>query len=420
MAINLNEIAKKYGGSSSGGEMDAFQAQPSASTGFGRRLALSFGGREADEERQRIEEKAGVSGKFDVGDIADVAGASLPIIGGMLGSAGGLLGSAAGAGAGQGVRRLIGGALGVDKPSAGNIAKDVALTTGGALAGGYVLGKAFNVVAKIIPSKFVSTIFKQSADDIKINIKTGGADPLQSEEVLREGFRGGSEKMMTQAWNTMKQLEAQAQKTVAGKAVVVNNKSGYINLIKDYVGNLKKVSYGFEPEIAKEGRLLVSNLSKTKGNTIPGEIALQTRRFIDSVRRTSSFRLDPNLSPKEAAFKKAADVMRKNLSSQIDGLAPIMSRYRVHINAFEDLATYAAKTQNKDLFDLLDVFIMYGIDPAAYLVRRGLTSAAFKTNVAQGLYQGGKVAEKFLPKGLVPSLVGTGTRKLGNFLSRED
>src|SRR3990167_4748064 len=210
MAMNLDDIAKKYGGVSSGGGVNDMPVQkPTGTTGFGRRIALSFGGKEAQEERQRIEESQGVAGKFDVGDIADVAGASLPIIGGLLGSGGGLVGSSFGAGAGQGVRRLIGGALGVDKPSAGDIGKDVALTFGGAFVGGKVLGGIFKIATKTIPNKLMATIFKQSADDIKINIKTGGKDPLQTQELLEEGFKGHPYQMMEKSWETMKALEAQ-------------------------------------------------------------------------------------------------------------------------------------------------------------------------------------------------------------------
>ena len=389
-------------------------SQPSGGSNFLQRLKLGFGGSEAKAEQQRLEEQAGLKGKFDVGDIADLAGAALPLAGGVIGGIVGtpFAGSAIGAAAGQGARRLIGGLIGADQPTGGELAKDVAITGVGTYAGGRILGPLFTAFTKVIPQKFISTIFKQSADDIAAGIKSSGKNLTQSEEILQEGFRGSPEKMMTKAWETMKSLEAQTKVAVSGQAVKITNKQGYIDLITDFLKNLKKVSFGFEPQIVKDGNTIIQGLKSSKGDVISGEIALATRRFIDSVRRTSSFKFNQNLAPKEAAYKKAADTLRGFLSKQIEGLAPILKKYSIHINAFDDLANYAAKTQNKDLFDLIDVFIMYGIDPSAYLGRRFLTSASFKTNVAQGLYKIGQQAEKFVPQGLIPTTVTQGARRL--------
>lgn len=383
---------------------------------FFKRLKAGFAGN-AKQQITDIETEIGSRGKIDVGDIADIAGGLLPVAGGIAGSfLSPILGSAAGAGAGQAVRRIIGGLIDADKPTALDLIKDVTVTSIGTAVGGKILGGLFNMITKTLPSKLVSTLFKQSADDIKINIRTGGTNLTQSEEVLKEGFRGSAEGMMTNSFNTMKQLELQLQSVVSGKPVLINNKSGYISLITDYIANLKKTSFGFQSEVAKEGSLIIKELTKIRGNTIPGELALVTRRFIDSVRRGSSFKLNPALSPKEAAYKEAADILRGNISTQISGAQNLLSRYKIHIDAFEDLAKYAAQKQNKDLFDLLDVFIMYGINPTAYLARRGLSSAGFKTTVAQGLYKTGKFLTGKLPPGLVPTAV---TRMLQSQSSTE-
>jgi hypothetical protein len=382
--------------------------QQTGKVNFWQRLKLGFGGKEAKEEQQRLEKEAGLKGKLDIGDIADVFGAILPIAGSVVGAAGGVLGSAGGAAAGQAVRRTIGGLIGADKPTASDIAKDVALTGIGTYVGGKVLGGLFNLMSKSIPNNVMSTIFKQSADDIGLGVKTGGKNLTQAQEVLKEGFRGSPQKMMTFAFDTMKNLETQAQALVKGKPVVISNKNGYINLIKDYVSNLKKSSFGFQNNVAKEGKEIISQLTKLKGNKISGELALATRRFIDGARRTSSFKLNSNLLPKEAAYKTAADSLRKSLTTQIKGLGGVMNRYSIHVNAFEDLAKYASKAQNRELFDLIDVFIMYGINPSAYLARRGLMSATAKTNLSQGLYRAGQAIEKVVPKGLVPSLTTRG------------
>src|SRR3990167_10483208 len=52
---------------------------------FLERLKLSFGGKEALERRKQIETEAGLRGRLDIGDLADVVGSLLPSIGAVLG-----------------------------------------------------------------------------------------------------------------------------------------------------------------------------------------------------------------------------------------------------------------------------------------------------------------------------------------------
>lgn len=91
---------------------------------FLERFKLSFGGEEAKEQIKTIEEAQGTRGKFDIGDIADVAGSAIPLATGVLGAIGGTFaggpvgtaaGGAIGVGAGEAVKRTIGQALGVRK-----------------------------------------------------------------------------------------------------------------------------------------------------------------------------------------------------------------------------------------------------------------------------------------------------------------
>jgi hypothetical protein len=423
--INKEQFNQLYpvGTTLSGEEFSKYgeTEQPQQQTGkinFLERLKLGFGGKEAKAKQQQLEKESGLKGKFDIGDIADVAGASLPIIGSIIGAPlGGMVGSATGAAGGQALRRGIGAVIGADQPKVEEVVKDVAYTGIGTYVGGKILGGLFNVIAKVIPNKFMATIFKQSADDIKLEVKTGGKNLVQSQKILEEGLKGNARSMMETSLNTMKDMEQQAQGLVKGKLINIPEKKTIINTISNYIKSLKPLAkqYGFEPEILKEGKTIINGLKSSKGNNVIGEVVLQARRFIDNVRRTSSFKTNPDLSPLESVYKNRADYLRTMLSKQVDGLGEVMKRYKVHIDAFEDLAKYAAKSQNKDLFDLIDVFIMYGIDPTAYLARRGLSSATFKSYTAQGLYQGGKLLDKFLPKGVVPT---TATRGILDFLNK--
>ena len=82
--------------------------QEKKSLGFGERLKMSFGGPETREELKRKEAEAGLRGRLDIGDIADVAGSLLPIAGGVIGGTFGLGGSAIGAGLGETARQAVG------------------------------------------------------------------------------------------------------------------------------------------------------------------------------------------------------------------------------------------------------------------------------------------------------------------------
>lgn len=89
---------------------------------FGERFKSSFGTAKVREQAKRAEVLSGQSGRVDIGDIADIAGGSIPFltsfIGAMGGTAfglgvGGAVGAGIGATAGESVRRTVGQALGV-------------------------------------------------------------------------------------------------------------------------------------------------------------------------------------------------------------------------------------------------------------------------------------------------------------------
>lgn len=114
---------------------------------FLERLRLSFGDPEARAQIEKIERQQGTRGKFDIGDIADVAG-EIPALFGFLGGAalgsaagpgGTIAGGAAGAAAGETVRQAIGKKLGTREKFS---AKEIAIEGATGLAAGG-LGKLF-------------------------------------------------------------------------------------------------------------------------------------------------------------------------------------------------------------------------------------------------------------------------------------
>lgn len=418
--------------------------QPAPSdTSFMRRLALSFGGKEANEERQRIETSKGVAGKFDIGDIADIAGGAIPlaasIAGGIFGNVGG---AALGAAGGEAARRGIGKALGVNKESLSKNIEAVAKEGAYTYVGGKILSGAGKLIAKTgafkaLPERLYSTFFKTTADDLSNLARTGAIQNLQSTDpelfgkLVKEGIvrtgkagtveinptlaqealvrglgsKGGSLEKMAE-YSIQKQMElelaARAAARNAPKLVTLENAKGYVNMLKDVSGAFKKEGYGFLSNSAKEADSLAKVITKSNGK-VPAETALKLRRLIDGLRNTSSFRSSPILSPKQAIFKEGADSLRRKIA-EVPGMKEIMNEYRFNIEAADTLVSEAAKRGNTRILSLFDAVVggssIGAVGPAGLGIWAGLRTIqtpAILTAIARGLYKLPELGAKTLP-----------------------
>lgn len=410
MEIDYTSLAKQFGGTQeeAGGDFAASDSLggdiASASPTLGERFKAGFGPPEMRAEMRQKEESAGKRG-FQIadipGDIADVAGGVPTLIGTTIGAYGGLPGMVGGAGLGELARQAVGIAFGVQQGYSG---KEPLTSAGSTLVFSFLGGPLFKSIFKSLPKKAMSLIFKESADDIMKYARSGKMNPTQAQEVLTEGFRGNVEKMMTYANNTMKDVWSKTQTAIAGKTVNLggNKVSSYVALLKDYSKQFKKSTFGFQEEFSSQLATMISRLSKIKDGIVPADLALETRIFIDGIRKSGSFKLNPALSIKEKDYKMAADYARGKIAEQLPEVGKLMSRYAIHTEAFKDLAKYGAKEANAPLLDLLDLFIMYGIDPTAYVLRHAGQTPRVFTNVAQGLFKTGNLLDKAVPPGLVP------------------
>ncbi len=132
----------------SSGVLESLSSSENNKPTIGERFRASFGDADTKSKMAQREQEAGLRGKFDVGDIADVAGDFLPLAGGILGSfAGPVVGTAVGATAGEVAKRGIGQALGVRDKSLGQEAIGTLET--GAITGALgVAGKVASPLAK--------------------------------------------------------------------------------------------------------------------------------------------------------------------------------------------------------------------------------------------------------------------------------
>lgn len=421
--------------------------------GFLERAKLSFGGEKSAERIKQIEEEQGTRGKFDIGDIADVLGDLIPIAAGVGGGffGGGLPGAVIGTTGGEAAKIAIGKALGVREEiplgkEAVEVGKTAAYTYLGGKALPYVaklpgVKQAINMMTEKLPERLFSTFFKTTADDLEQQVRTGALKAMQKETpevfdnmvkqgIIRIGKRGieinptlarqalerdfgtgktgrSLEKMAEHSFKKQFEMELKARQLVKGftdKIDLGKYKVAAEKMINDTYNTFKKEGYGIVPDIANEAKTLSKELAKVKSNKISAELALRTRRMIDSLRNLSSFRTDPKLTSKQAFFKDTADKVRGMLADNVPALRETMKEYKFYIDAADDLIGEAARRGNQRIFNLFDAFVggssigagvpFTGIGLLAAL--RTIQTPAVMSAIARGLYKSPELASKYL------------------------
>ena len=183
------------------------QVQP-GQTNFLQRLRLGFGGAKAKAEQQRLEREAGLKGKVDVGDIADIAGGLLPTAGATLGAIaasptalfGGPVGPAIGAGigatSGEAVKQAVGRFLGTrEEIPLSKELTEVGITGGLTAVGSKVLSSVGKYIANRLP-KFLG-LFTGETEVINSALRNPTAADLgikQGDTALRRVVQEGAQK----------------------------------------------------------------------------------------------------------------------------------------------------------------------------------------------------------------------------------
>jgi hypothetical protein len=249
-----------------------------------------------------------------------------------------------------------------------------------------------------VPEKLYSQIFKVAEDDLRASYKTIARgqelNPTLAREALERTWKGSSQNMAVYGFQKLDQLEKQVQifvkeNDLVGKKIVLDNKDGYINILQDIKDQFKK---GFFPQRYLNAADLSSEVSKSTGNEISVSTALKLRRFIDNMRNTSSFKLNPNLTAKQEDFRAATDYLRKKLSDI--GLKELMNEERVYIQGIDAIISDAATRLNKNILNMTDVILgggglatgFPGAGLGAAAAVRGFQQPVTLTNIAQALY----------------------------------
>jgi len=200
---------------------EQIQTQVQKPPSFLQRLKLSFGGRQQIEELKQREQQAGLRGRLDVGDIADIAGTLPSVVGATVGGiAGGPVGAGVGAAAGEAVRRFTGTALGVRPQETKTSA-----ITGPAIAGVTtgIGSKAFQLGGRYLANRFPKLLglftgetevvnaalrnpkaadlgIKQGDQALRVVVQEGGKRSIQ----LRDSFIKGQSQAINEVFKDMK------------------------------------------------------------------------------------------------------------------------------------------------------------------------------------------------------------------------
>lgn len=219
------------------------------------------------------------------------------------------------------------------------------------------VGKVLQTAGKVLPERLYSTIFKTSYEDMtaayRAMAKGKELNPTLAREVLDRNLKGSAENMAVYSLKKLQDLEAILQPKVVGQVVKLPRGLGQ----QEYVLLLQRISDKFQGTVFSDRAKLANNLLKSwksnKGNEIFGDLALKTKRFIDGIRNTSSFKTDPSLSLFQEELKKAADTLRVGLYKS--GSQELLNEERVFIQAFDDIVDFAIKKNNRNVIGLADL-----------------------------------------------------------------
>lgn len=158
------DISKYDTSSNNNDDLDYLLNGGTPTPSFAERFKLSFGSPAEIQKLKDLEAGAGLRGRPDVGDIADVAGGlvrELGFVGGSIagglsgGPAGGILGAGAGSGLGEYFRQRLGELLGVQKDTTKEeqlkeVMQEAAMGSASEIGGKFVLEPAMKVAGKAL------------------------------------------------------------------------------------------------------------------------------------------------------------------------------------------------------------------------------------------------------------------------------
>jgi len=277
-----------------------------------------------------------------------------------------------------------------------------------------LMQKVGSFVTKTIPVEFFKRAFPTTKKDIlqraTSEAKGKEINPILAREAMERGFKGDNAQMLIRSIRDIDGFESQLQNVVkSSKKVIPIDKSRYTDLVKSGVTGYKE---GILPLGEDQGNKMLQILGK-EGNTLKLDEALQIRRFLDSARSISSFKLNPNLSFKQEGLKLGADELRKNIAKTSSAAAKLLKEERIRIQIRDVIVDKEFTAQNKAFVSFQDILLggggvaVGGFNPLTLgpmFFARGLQTPKYLTSGGLFLDQAGKAAQAVFSKIQGPTL----------------
>lgn len=133
--------------------------------------------------------------------------------------------------------------------------------------------------------------------------------------------------------------------------------------------------------------------------TLDAKTLLGLRRFLDSMRRASSYDTNAPLAQTQANFKYWSDLLRGKLATDVPGMASVMKDYSFNLEALDSLAGEAKRLGNNQVLSLIDSILLGegvggthpGVGGAMFLARKLFTLPGVRTTAAQAIQKSGNL-----------------------------
>jgi hypothetical protein len=239
-----------------------------------------------------------------------------------------------------------------------------------------------------LPEKLYSQVFKNTADDMTESLRTGALkdlqktspelfdqyvkegiikpgkngvvefDPTLAQQALDRGLRGSIKTMSNEVVRGTLKSEQAARNLVNKHAelIAIPEPDKYVSLLNQVKSQYKGT---FLEGRASQAQEFINNIVKREGR-LTSEDVFKLRRYLDSMRRASSYRPNPTLSIAQEDFKAATDTLRGVLDKNIKGFGQTMDNYSFYLDALQSLGKEASRRGNQAVINLLDT-VLFGM-----------------------------------------------------------
>lgn len=302
---------------------------------------------------------------------------------------------------------VVGGAVGAPVAraiatgaGAGEGVQDLAETAGG-LVGGGVGNRAGRPVARGAQRAgewlYQKAGYGNTASAVRgqMAAQASGEAPPESlaRSVMARGITGKPVDAGAQFLDRLNTVEPMLQRSAARRIVPnLQNRERVAATLDMLAGDVADLPYG--SEVVPEATALAGKLRAN--DALLATDMLRVKRLLDSARLSSTYKLNPSLSAKQAELQRASDDVRRAFHRSDPDLSALLNDEHVAVQGLEAAINTAVRQGRSDIVQALDPMVALVGEAAAGpvgliapLARRGLKASSVLTRTGQALYRAG-------------------------------